>query len=78
MSSLSRRSLTMRAVSLWPLTLPISGEVLVPIVIEMAGSSTVIAGSGRTSSGSAIVSPMVMFSKPAIATMSPGPADSAG
>jgi len=54
------------------------GEVLVPIVIEMAGSSTVIAGSGRTSSGSAMVSPIVMFSKPAMATMSPGPASSAG
>jgi hypothetical protein len=50
-SSLSRRSLTMRAVSLWPLTLPMSGEVLVPIVIEMAGSSTVMVGSGRTSFG---------------------------
>ncbi len=30
----------MRAVSLWPLTLPTMGEVLVPIVIEIAGSST--------------------------------------
>ena len=68
----------MRAVSLCPLTLPTRGEVLVPIVIEMAGSSTVIALSGRTSSGSAIVSPIVMSSNPAIATMSPGPADSAG
>ena len=68
----------MRAVSLCPLTLPMRGDVLVPIVIEMAGSSTVIAGSGRTSSGSAIVSPIVMSSMPAIATMSPGPADSAG
>jgi hypothetical protein len=52
--------------------------VFVPIVIEMAGSSTVIAGAGRTSSGSAIVSPIVMSSMPAMATMSPGPADSAG
>ena len=68
----------MRAVTLWPLTLPTSGEVFVPIVIEIAGSSTVIAGSGRTSSGSAIVSPIVISSIPAIATMSPGPADSAG
>ena len=48
----------------------ISG-VFVPIVIEIAGSSTWICGSGRTSSGSAIVSPIVMSSMPAIATMSP-------
>ena len=34
----------MRAVSLWPLTLPTSGEVLVPMVIEIAGSSTWIGG----------------------------------
>ena len=68
----------MRAVSLWPLTLPTIGLVLVPIVIEIAGSSTVIAGSGRTSSGSAIVSPIVMSSKPATATMSPALALSAG
>ena len=61
-SSRSRRSFTMRAVSLWPLTLPTIGLVFVPIVIEIAGSSTVIAGSGRTSSGSAIVSPIVMSS----------------
>ena len=64
----------MRAVSLWPLTLPTIGEVFVPIVIEIAGSSTVDGGSGRTSSGSARVSPIVMSSKPATATMSPGPA----
>ncbi len=35
-------------------------------------------GSGRTSSGSASVSPIVMSAKPATATMSPGPALSAG
>ncbi len=49
-----------------------------PIVIEIAGSSTVMSGSGRGSSGSVSVSPMVMSSKPATATMSPGPADSVG
>lgn len=49
-----------------------------PIVIEMLGSSTMINGSGCGSSGSARVSPMVMSGMPAIATMSPGPADSAG
>ncbi len=35
---------TMRAVSLCPDTLPASGEVLVPMVTEMAGSSTVMRG----------------------------------
>ena len=49
-----------------------------PIVIEMAGSSTVISGSGRGSSGSASVSPIMMSGMPAMATMSPGPAESAG
>ena len=44
-SSVSSRFLTMRAVSLCPDTLPASGEVLVPIVTEIAGSSTVIRGS---------------------------------
>ncbi len=68
----------MRAVSLWPFTLPTIGDVFVPIVIEMAGSSTWIAGSGRTSSGSASVSPIVISSMPATAMMSPGPASSAG
>ena len=77
-SSLSRRSLTWRAVTLAPLTLPASGEVLIPMVMEMAGSSTVISGSGRGSSTSVRVSPMVISSMPATATISPGPADSAG
>ena len=45
-----------------------------PIVIEIAGSSTVITGSGRGSSGSAIVSPIVTSAMPATATISPGPA----
>ena len=49
-----------------------------PKVIEIDGSSTVIKGSGRGSSGSEIVSPMVISGMPAMATMSPGPADSAG
>ena len=68
----------MRAVSFAPFTLPASGEVFVPIVIEIAGSSMWIAGSGRTSAGSASVSPIVISGIPATATMSPGPADSAG
>ena len=68
----------MRAVSLCPLTLPTRGEVFVPMVIEIAGSSTAMIGSGRTSSGSARVSPIMMSSKPATTAMSPGPALSAG
>ena len=47
----------MRAVSFLPLR-PASGLVLMPIVIEMFGSSMVISGSGRGSAGSARVSPM--------------------
>ena len=46
------------AVSLSP-SLPASGDVLTPIVIDIAGSSTVITGSGRGSSRSASVSPIV-------------------
>ena len=49
-----------------------------PIVIEIAGSSTVISGSATGFSGSASVSPMVISGMPATAPMSPGPADSAG
>jgi hypothetical protein len=77
-SSLSRRSFTWRAVTLAPLTLPASGEVLIPMVMEIAGSSTVISGSGCGFSASVRVSPMVISSMPATATISPGPADSAG
>ena len=76
-SSASRRALTSRAVRFLP-DLPASGEVLMPMVIEMDGSSTVISGSGWGSSGSDSVSPMVMSGMPAIATMSPGRASSAG
>ncbi len=69
----------MRAVTLWPLPpLPTSGEVLVPMTIEMAGSSTVISGSAIGFSGSARVSPIMMSGMPATAQMSPGPATSAG
>ena len=77
-SSASRRSLTRRAVTLPPLTRPTSGEVLVPMVIEIAGSSTWISGSAIGFSASARVSPMVISGMPATATMSPGPADSPG
>ncbi len=73
-SSRSIRSLTRRAVTLAPRTRPAIGEVLVPIVIEIAGSSTVMSGRGRGSSRSARVSPIMMSSMPAMAMMSPGPA----
>ena len=52
---------------------PASGEVLMPIVIESDGSSTAITGSGRGSSGSASVSPIVTSGMPATAMISPGP-----
>ena len=64
--------------TLAPLTRPAIGLVLMPIVIEIAGSSTVMSGSGRGSSASARVSPMVISGMPATAMMSPGPACSAG
>ncbi len=48
-----------------------------PTTIESEGSSTVITGSGRGSSGSASVSPIVTSSIPATAMISPGPASSA-
>ena len=48
-----------------------------PSVIDSDGSSTVVTGSGRGSSGSASVSPIVTSGRPAIATISPGPASSA-
>ncbi len=44
-----------------------------PIVMPSAGSSIAISGSGLGSSGSAIVSPIVISGMPAIATISPGP-----
>ena len=75
-SSASSRSRTCRAVSFLP-SVPASGEVLIPITIESEGSSTVITGSGRGSSGSARVSPIVTSSIPATAMISPGPASSA-
>ena len=69
----------MRAVSLWSLpSVPANGESLTPKVIEMAGSSTWISGSGFGSDGSTIVSPIMMSFTPAMATMSPGPACSTG
>ena len=48
-----------------------------PIVTDSDGSSTWITGSGRGSSGSASVSPIVTSERPAIAMISPGPASCA-
>ncbi|CAB4567280.1 unannotated protein [freshwater metagenome] len=76
-NSVSNLFLTWRAVNFEPL-LPASGEVLIPIVIEILGSSTVINGNGCGFSKSANVSPKVIVSKPATAIMSPGCASSAG
>ena len=71
-SSWSSRSRIWRAVSFEP-SRPASGEVLIPTTIESEGSSTVITGSGRGSSGSARVSPIVTSGRPATAMISPGP-----
>ena len=70
---MSSRASICLAVSLLP-SFPASGEVFAPIVIDIAGSSTVITGSGRGSSGSASVSPIVTSAIPATAMISPGPA----
>ena len=75
-SSASSLPLTWLAVSLVPSS-PASGEVLIPTVIESDGSSTCSTGSGRGSSRSASVSPIVTSGMPATATMSPGPASAA-
>ncbi|CAB5043337.1 unannotated protein [freshwater metagenome] len=66
----------MLAVTFLPL-LPARGEVLMPMVIEIDGSSTVMTGSAIGFSGSARVSPIVISGIPATAMMSPGPALSA-
>ena len=58
-------------------SLPASGDVLIPMVIERLGSSMWITGSGRGSSRSVSVSPIVISGMPAIAMISPGPTLSA-
>ena len=75
-TSRSSRPFTRRAVILSP-SCPESGDRLTPIVIDIAGSSMCITGSGRGSSGSASVSPIVISAMPATAMISPGPASSA-
>ena len=75
-SSRSSRAFSCEAVSLSP-SWPASGESLMPTVTESEGSSTVIGGSGRGSSGSDSVSPIVISGMPATAMMSPALASSA-
>ena len=75
-SSWSKRARIWRAVSLSP-SWPASGEVLMPMVTDRDGSSTVMTGSGRGSSGSASVSPIVTSGIPATAMISPAQASSA-
>ena len=75
-SSASRRFLSNRAVTFVP-SVPERGEVLIPMVMPRLGSSTISTGSGRGSSGSEIVSPIVTSESPAIAMISPGPASAA-
>jgi hypothetical protein len=68
--------LTWLAVSSVP-SWPASGEVLMPMVTDSDGSSTVMTGSGRGSSASARVSPMVISGMPATEMISPASAESA-
>ena len=72
--------LALQASSSWrPVSLspdrPASGDVLTPIVIASAGSSTARRGSASGSSRSAIVSPIVTSAIPAMTTISPAPAE---
>ena len=76
-SSGSSRFFTRRAVSFVP-SRPASGDVLMPIVIDSAGSSTVMTGSGRGIVGVGQRLADVMSSMPATATRSPWPASSTG
>ncbi len=59
-------------------SLPANGEVLTLKIIEMVGSSTLMRGSGRGSAAESSVSPMLMPSMPASATISPAEASSIG
>src|SRR5205085_3359500 len=75
-SSRLSRSLTWLAVSLSP-SCPARGEVLIPIVTDNDGSSTVITGSGRGSTAAASVSPIMISGIPATQMISPAPASTA-
>jgi hypothetical protein len=60
----------LREVTYWP-SRPASGELFTDICMAMVGSSMTISGSGAGFSMLVMVSPMVMPSTPAMATMSP-------
>ena len=75
-SSRSSRALTWLAVSRVP-SWPASGPVLMPMVTDSDGSSTVMTGSGWGSSASVRVSPIVISGIPATEMISPGPASAA-
>ena len=68
--SFSRRAFIWRLVTSLP-SVPARGEVLMEKSMDMVGSSTLMAGRGRGSSGSARVSPIKASSTPATAAMSP-------
>ncbi len=69
-SSRSRRSRRLRLVTSEP-SLPQKGELLTENCMAIVGSSMTISGSGAGFSRLVMVSPMVMPSTPAMATMSP-------
>ncbi len=72
-SSFASRSRMLREVTYWP-SRPALGDVFTPKIIDTVGSSIAVGGIASRSSGSAIVSPMVMSSIPARHTMSPADA----
>ena len=72
-ASFSSRSLSLREVTCLP-SRPLNGESLTDSTIEIVGSSILMCGSARGFSRSERVSPMLTSSRPAMATMSPGPA----
>ena len=70
-------SLITRIVSFLP-SLPATADLFTPKVIDIVGCSTAIGSSGRGSSRSTTVSPMLKSSMPANVTMSPADASSTG
>ncbi len=72
-ASRSSRSRSLREVTCCP-SRPAIGESLTAKTMASVGSSTWMGGSGRGSSGSVTVSPIVTSSMPATATMSPAAA----
>ena len=73
--SLNKRSSILDAVTNLP-SWPANGEVFVPKIIWIVGSSTWSNGNASSQLGSQIVSPTPMSAKPATATISPALASS--